>query len=564
MLCQYVWEQQLVAARKLEQRDDVNAAKKNDGETAAATTSNNEQSEELSSSPPLFSTPEEASKAYLEYNTKYCLNYVRTFFNAHLDDGWFRLHLSPGARYQRALIEKSRANLESNELRKEILHSLDEESLGVIPKKEDPDCPLKPPKCSFVSLCRLGVGTKPSTTGGSSSRHHPSRYGGGSGHHDHHDGEFVLLDHDKNRIERHAKSHLHSFVRSDAVIKITDVPSYISHDQILVSMGKFGDKKEMQMYSSDVVIPTLSSDEKCDPYVRSVYVTFPSRESKENALDKLHRYNEDTGKIRSSHHHRRMPLELELEVDCSDVYGRKEVDADGYGGAPSKKVEMTRKSCRLMVSTVSLATSQPVSVLSAAVSSRTRIANDRKTVIELARQLDEVREITRGNRLNDLLRVLYPTENEWNSVDDEDVLDVSIAYLRRVHLFSFYNGCVMAESIGAVLAYGHPAGTIHLRLRNADDILRQMAEDRGDAGGDDNMMDVESNVEATVAKDMLVTRLNESIEKAVENVKMSCKRGPGILIDEENDAVAKQIEAAERETKNAWLENHGTMDEDGR
>eukprot|EP00956_Cyclotella_meneghiniana_P001277 scaffold1386_cov77-Cyclotella_meneghiniana.AAC.1 len=380
-------------------------------------------------------------------------------------------------------------------MRKEILHSLDEESLGVIPKKEDPDCPLKPPKCSFVSLCRLGVGTKPSTTGGSSSRHHSSRYsGGGSGHHDHHDGEFVLLDHDKNRIERHAKSHLHSFVRSDAVIKITDVPSYISHDQILVSMGKFGDKKEMQMYSSDVVIPTLSSDEKCDPYVRSVYVTFPSRESKENALDKLHRYNEDTGKIRSSHHHRRMPLELELEVDCSDVYGRKEVDADGYGGAPSKKVEMTRKSCRLMVSTVSLATSQPVSVLSAAVSSRTRIANDRKTVIELARQLDEVREITRGNRLNDLLRVLYPTENEWNSVDDEDVLDVSIAYLRRVHLFSFYNGCVMAESVGAVLAYGHPAGTIHLQ----------------------------------------------------------------------NDAVAKQIEAAERETKNAWLENHGTMDEDGR
>ena len=102
MLCQYVWEQQLAAARKLEQRDDVNAAKKNDGEEAAAT-SNNEPSEELSSSPPLFSTPEEASKAYLEYNTKYCLNYVRTFFNAHLDDGWFRLHLSPGARYQRAL-----------------------------------------------------------------------------------------------------------------------------------------------------------------------------------------------------------------------------------------------------------------------------------------------------------------------------------------------------------------------------------------------------------------------------------------------------------------------------
>ena len=70
-----------------------------------------------------------------------------------------------------------------------------------------------------------------------------------------------------------------------------------------------------------------------------------------------------------------------------------------------------------------------------------------------------------------------------------------------------------------------------------------MAQDRGDAGGDvddsNNMMDVESNVEATAAKDMLVTRLTGSIDKALENVKMICDRGMGILIDEENDAVAK-------------------------
>ena len=89
---------------------------------------------------------------------------------------------------------------------------------------------------------------------------------------------------------------------------------------------------------------------------------------------------------------------------------------------------------------------------------------DQSTVVELARGLDEVLKITMGNQLDDLLRVLYPTEEEWNAMDDEDVLDVSIAYLCRVHLFSFYTGCVMAESVGSVLAYGHPAGTIHLRL----------------------------------------------------------------------------------------------------
>lgn len=540
-----------MAARKSERRQQSNDT--NDENNINTNDTNNDESAESS---PLFSAPEEAASSYSTYNAKYCLNYVRTFFNARLDDDWFRLRLSPGARYQRLLLEKARSNVEAMELRKEIRHSLEEEGSGVIPKKEDPDCPLRPAKCSFVAGCRLGVGIKP--TG-----RHSSRYG-----HDR-DHEFVL-ENDRNRIERHAKSHLHSFVKSDSVLKLDRVPGRITHDQILLALGKFGDKKEMNLYSGDVAVPTVEDDGTNDndddeePYARNVYVTFASRENKENALDKLHRHNEDAGKTRS----RRMPVSLELEVDCTDAYGRKEVDADGYGAAPTKKTETIRQSCRLSVSTVSVATSQPVAVLSAAVSSRRRVERDRSTVVELARGLDEVREITRGNRLDDLLRVLYPTEEEWNAVDDEDVLDVSIAYLRRVHLFSFYNGCVMAESVGSVLAYGHPAGTIHLRLRNADDILRQMARDRGDAGGDvddgNDMMDVESNVEATVAKDMLVTRLNDSIDKAVENVKMICERGPGILIDEENDAVAKQIEAAERETKNAWLENHGTMDEDGR
>jgi hypothetical protein len=36
------------------------------------------------------------------------------------------------------------------------------------------------------------------------------------------------------------------------------------------------------------------------------------------------------------------------------------------------------------------------------------------------------------------------------------------------------------------------------------------------------------------------------------------------LVDEKTDAAAKQIQAAERETKSAWLENHGAIDEDGR
>jgi hypothetical protein len=207
-------------------------------------------------------------------------------------------------------------------------------------------------------------------------------------------------------------------------------------------------------------------------------------------------------------------------------------------------------------------------VLSAAVSSRERIKKDRDSVTTLASTLDEVREITRGNRLADLLRLLFPSEVEWAAVDDEDVLDVSIAYLRRVHLFSFYNGCIMAKSVGSVLTYSHPVGTIHLRLRNADEILKKMAEERGRAiieGGAEAMEEGDaSGNNAGVATDMLVMRLNDSIAKALEYVRKMGERGPGCLIDEETDAAARQIESAERQTKIAWLDKHGMIDEDGR
>ena len=36
----------------------------------------------------------------------------------------------------------------------------------------------------------------------------------------------------------------------------------------------------------------------------------------------------------------------------------------------------------------------------------------------------------------------------------EDMLDVSIAYLRRVHLFTFYNGCHSLDNVRSIIAGG--------------------------------------------------------------------------------------------------------------
>jgi hypothetical protein len=102
-----------------------------------------------------------------------------------------------------------------------------------------------------------------------------------------------------------------------------------------------------------------------------------------------------------------------------------------------------------------------------------------------------------------------------------------------VHLFSFYNGCTSATHVGNVLSGHHAAGTIHLRLKGADDFLRKAMEETdtiyGDldhGGGADQNIKSEPTIQkdgeqtqkmvVEEAKDLLVMRLNDSIAKALD------------------------------------------------
>jgi len=183
------------------------------------------------------------------------------------------------------------------------------------------------------------------------------------------------------------------------------------------------------------------------------------------------------------------------------------------------------KRCTVYVSTSLLASSQPVSVLSAALSSRLRISRDKDDAGRIAGMLDEVlRGIEAGSQLAILLRLLNPG-TELHSVDNEDVLDVSIAYLRRVLLLSFYNGCTSASDVGNVVSFSHPARTIHLRLKGADEILAKAAEDRRNSHS--VAITVYGETTSPDAKtDMLVKRLNDSIVRALEKVQEMAQRDP--------------------------------------
>lgn len=527
--------------------------------------------------PPLFDSLDAEVEAYGEYNTKYCLNYVRTFFNHHLDDPWFRLRLSPLEKYRQASKERFRANYEANEMRKEIIQSLEDMNSGVIPKK-DPDCPeyLGPPKCNFVASCRLGVGTKPSS--GTSLHHHREYYEQTSENDMQHN---ILQGEDRNRIERHAKSHLHSFIKSESCVKIMDVPPNLSDDQLFAALVEHcGSSKPIAVWSDSVRIP-MHDNISMDPYHRTAYAVFPSSSAKDSMFENLHKTNEELNRRR----HRNgdaLPRVLDLEVDCTDIYGRREVDADGRGSAPpssgKKKgadTKLPTKRCSVYVSTSLLASSQPVSVLSAALSSRERISQDKDCAVTIARLLDETRGIEDSNRLSGLIHLLYP-ESEQQKVDDEDILDVSIAYLRRVHLFSFYNGCTASSDIGNVLSFLHPAGTIHLRLRGANQILAKLLVEKSSgadvvmrANGEDIMENhkIENAIEhdyTKAGKDMLVKRLDESIVRAIDKYKAFAKLGSSCLIDTVTDSAARDIQSTERISSEDWIENHSILDEDGR
>mmetsp|Transcript_584 Transcript_584/g.1358 ORF Transcript_584/g.1358 Transcript_584/m.1358 type:complete len:969 (+) Transcript_584:65-2971(+) len=532
-----------------------------------------EEEETAPQPPPLFESEEAEAEAYGEYNSNYCLDYVRKFFNHHLDDPWFRRRLSPLETYRQAKKERTRANEEATELRKEILQSLEDMQAGVIPKK-DPDCPdyLGPPRCNFVGSCRLGVGNKP--TSALSYRRDYNNYDAEGPSNQH----LVLPEEDRNKIEHHAKGHLHSFVKSGACVKIMDVPSQVSDEQLLTSLTMHCKiKPPSAVWSSSVFVPTVSSSRSSSrtPYNREAYAVFPSTAAKEDMFDNLQKANEDASRHhrREDRHKDRRPRFLDLEVDCTDIYGRRELDADGNGGAPPKKKKdddskIPSKRCKVFISTSLISSSQPVSVLSAAVSSRERISGDKEDAKTISRALDEARGIEAGNCLSDLMLLLYPG-NELASADEEDILDIAIAYLRRVHLFSFYNGCTSATDVGDVLSDSHPSGTIHLRLRNADEILRKTADENGPVAMDEDGGDVETDKGdaaegSSAGRDMLVTRLNDSIAKALENAKIMEDRGPGCVVDEETDMAARDIETSEQNSREQWMQNHEIMDEDGR
>ena len=500
MLCEFLWKEQEgtgddkeATGKGMEKSEDDSGDKDKDTSDENNNSNGNEGDDESPKSP-------QENPAYKEYRQKYCLNYVRTFFNRHMDDSWFRLQYSPLAKVRATQLELDRARKEASSMIEELESSLQKQSQDT---------------CYFIMKARLGAGTKQPR-----------------------DASVTT----KKLLNPVPSTHVLSL--NHQVFTIQDVPSFVTEEQLSLKLLSFASPK------SNPMLKIFFSSPAPNTFTRTAFVCTSDAVRKDmlNQLRALHHARPDAG---GAHVPRKddgsLPKVLELELDCPDPYGRAHVDADGKGGAPEDGGVVPPRSATVLIATTPL--SSTVQVLSAAVSSKERIASDKDKAMLLAAQWDQKRNIPSGNRCEALLKKALPSiETEQ---DIEDALDLTIAYLRRVHLVCFYNGCTAAPCVGDVLSGHHPTSTIHLRLQNADELLQL------------TKAEAQEDPASTPKKDLLEQRLDDAIEKALEESKPPADGGQHI-IDAQVDSDAKEIERQESQVERNWIRDHSVLDEDSR
>jgi len=505
---------------------------------------------------------------YDAYRREYCLRFIQLFFNHHLDDSWFRSRYSPSVKRKQAALEQERAAREARVLFRQATAGTSEEN------KEN----------AFLEQARLGGGSKTGT----------------------------------NQIP---SSHLLDI--SDRIMHVVDIPSYVTDEQLdaalmehvdIIQESRDKSKKKRPSKQSEQMNNNGGDDDAEEDWIQvysgSVHTTFSQKKrreaqpaylsrqavvlcsSKRLMQDLLARLTEEDKNLkrrrrgsaivevppipptnrtvvpRKDKGSQQVQQWLDFELDSTDPYGRLEYDADGKGGAPANGLAIPSRKAVVRIASYNLQPS--VHVLSAALSSQTRVQRDKDSALVLARALDVAQQIPVAHRLDELLERLNQTE-----MADVDILDVALAYLKRVHLFSFYNGCSRASNVADVLTGQHSSGVIHLRMEGADEVMEAAAAAAtdeaaerlqigdGTAPSDAKGEPASEEKPRPPPKDLLVQRLDDSIAKALEDCNEWINSG-AYVVDEQTDQRADAIESAENDLRETWLRNHAILDDDNR
>jgi hypothetical protein len=138
------------------------------------------------------------------------------------------------------------------------------------------------------------------------------------------------------------------------------------------------------------------------------------------------------------------------------------------------------------------------------------------------------------------------------SIPDSLQLDLSIAYLRKVHLYSFY------EAKGCLTEGELMERPFHVRLKDADEALRQKQQKKAPAAEDgaDEMVEDEGPLEY---EDFLSKthddKVNESLQSLQESVAILQTEGR-FVISPEADELAEATEAEIEVCREDWCAKH--------
>jgi len=414
--------------------------------------------------------------AYSNYRKKYCLDYVRSFFNQRIDDSWFRTRYSPAVKEEACVQECNRAGAESRAFLTQ----------------------LQADAAAFIEKAKLSGSSGP-----------PSSH-------------FFTSEKEQKQV-----------------LTMRDVPPTVTDYQLRSALLDLCDGKvnaEDIMIYGCTQVPLHGQRALC----RNVLVV-----ANPDALKQICKGESD-----------------DVRVDCTDPYGRTEYDGDDHGNAPSHGRAIPQREVTLPVKWLRQPAPSTVR-LSAALSVRQQ--DDAFSASNIALHWDMERQI--------------PPECNWSSIrkavqehtsDALEEMDVCIAYLRRVHLVSFYNGADQpASCIADVLLGHHPASKIHVRLPDAqsvldshnDEVKHEQSDNTEMTPKDEESVKMEEAAEATakeevdenrnnaktnIVKDMLVQRLEDSLEKALTVKGLS----------DEIKQKAASIRREESKMQDIWLKNH--------
>jgi hypothetical protein len=470
--------------------------------------------------------------SYEEYRQSYCLNYIRMFFNAHLDDSWFRRRYSSLCRYQDLLAERDRAGREAALLHQQVLllNQQQGDTTAITDKGESNNNNNDDFRLTGSKQARghLFAFQQPPTAGG----------------------EATV-----------------SSTENTMAILVSAIPSHLTDEQLLNALDVKSSKQQQQPSGSGAgaghvpqqQLQLYHVPEKAPYRHRSVIVVGPKRileptirdirETASSASIPSRYNNNNNNSSRRGQPQQQQQNSLEFSFECStDPYNRTGIDADGHGGATADGRRVPLHTVTVRVAPI--APPLHPTILSATLSTPARFAADLQVATQLAALLDQRQSIPEACNLRALLASLpqpqqhqspAPGEEEANDNEGdaapplptdvlEQRLDIAVAYLRRVHLRNFYHQPDISHSYAQMLTAPY-----YVRMKILD------------------VMDLSA--------DLLAKHLDDGLARAVDAVSDEAAH-----LEQEDTlrTEAAEIERDMAETEQQWIKDHSIAHLKGR